>query len=73
MKIECTKEWCERMAELEQTVSESALKTVVMYTVLDLLQADPHQWSTRPCSTCKKITSLSKRNFGCDLYRERKY
>lgn len=63
-------EWLD--GENEPTVARP-IEPVVMYTILDLLQTDPHQWSTRPCSTCKKITSLSKRNFGCDLYRERKY
>ena len=57
----------------EKPTVSNPVEAVVMYIVLDLLQADPHQWSTRPCSTCKKITSLVKRNFGCDLYRERKY
>ena len=36
---------------------------------LGLLQKDPHQWSTRPCSTCQIITSLVRAPFGCVLYR----
>jgi len=38
---------------------------------LDLLQGDPHQWSTRPCTTCQTISTLTKRAFGCVLYRQR--
>ena len=32
--------------------------SILMDTVLDLLQNDPHQWSTRPCDTCKAISSI---------------
>lgn len=37
---------------------------------LNLLQADPHQWSTRPCQTCRAISAIAKRPFGCELYRK---
>jgi hypothetical protein len=36
------------------------------------LQADPHQWSTRPCQTCRIITGILGEPFGCDLYREQR-
>lgn len=38
---------------------------VLMYSVLKLIQDDPHQWSNRPCSTCGAITSILGRPFGC--------
>lgn len=41
---------------------------VVVAAILDLLQVDPHQWSTRPCGTCRTISALASRDFGCVLY-----
>jgi hypothetical protein len=38
---------------------------------LGALQADPHQWSNRPCPTCRAISGLVGRKFGCYLYAER--
>lgn len=35
----------------------------------DRIYADPHQWSTRGCATCKEITALLGKPFGCDRYR----
>ena len=34
--------------------------------VARLIEADPHQWSTRPCSTCQTISSVLDRPFGCN-------
>ncbi len=33
--------------------------------VADLWEHDPHQWSTRPCPTCREITAIIGRKFGC--------
>ena len=38
---------------------------------LRLMQADPHMWSTRPCATCKEITALVGKNYGCYTIQER--
>lgn len=38
----------------------------------ELLYVDPHQWSTRPCQTCRAITALLGKSFGCDRFREGK-
>lgn len=43
--------------------------SLFMDAILKLIQEDPHQWSTRPCSTCRTITSMIDRPFGCDKYR----
>lgn len=54
---------------------ESPIKLAVEYVfgvVLDLLQADPHQWSTRPCSTCQAISKIVSRPFGCVLYKQQR-
>ncbi len=34
--------------------------------VARLIEADPHQWSTRPCPTCRTITAVLGRPFGCN-------
>lgn len=35
-------------------------------TVVELIEADPHQWSTRPCATCRAVTALlDGMAFGC--------
>ena len=36
----------------------------------ELIQKDPHQWGTRPCETCRAVSKLIGRSFGCELYRE---
>jgi len=38
--------------------------------VLRLIYEDPHQWSDRPCATCRTITSLLGEKFGCYIYHE---
>ena len=54
---------------------EQLIKTcarVIAGAALRLIQKDPHQWSTRPCSTCETITNLLDMPFGCVLYRKEK-
>jgi hypothetical protein len=41
---------------------------ILMTTVLDLMQGDPHQWSTRPCATCQAVSAIVGRPFGCYAY-----
>jgi len=38
----------------------------------DLIYADPHSWSERPCPTCGAITAILGEPFGCDRYRKEK-
>jgi hypothetical protein len=50
---------------------EEAIKMavrIVLGASLDLIQADPHQWSERPCSTCSAVTAITGQNFGCVRY-----
>jgi len=44
----------------------------ITMSALDLIQRDPHQWSTRSCPTCEAISALVQRSFGCVLYTEQK-
>lgn len=46
--------------------------SILMDVALELLQRDPHQWSTRPCSTCRAISSIIGKPFGCYLYQKEK-
>jgi hypothetical protein len=38
--------------------------------ILRLLQVDPHQFSTRPCQTCRAVSALAGKPFGCELPRK---
>jgi hypothetical protein len=43
---------------------------LIVEAMLDLLQTDGHQWSSRPCDTCRAISGLAGRTFGCIRYAE---
>ncbi len=49
-----------------------AAASVIVEAVLRLLDNDPHNWSARPCQTCKAVTSLVGRPFGCTRITEEK-
>lgn len=40
--------------------------------ITDLLYDDPHHWSTRPCPTCRTISTITKKPFGCYQYAQEK-
>ena len=33
--------------------------------VLEMLDRDSHNWSTRPCQTCSAISAIARKPFGC--------
>jgi hypothetical protein len=41
---------------------------VLAEAALSVIQADPHQWSERPCQTCKAVGAIFGKAFGCYLY-----
>jgi len=43
---------------------------VLLDAALRLIQDDPHQWSERPCPTCRPISSIVGLPFGCYLYMQ---
>ena len=55
------------MIEDTQEIMKAGVN-ILMDTVLNLIQNDPHQWSNRPCSTCKSISSIIGNPFGCYVY-----
>lgn len=54
--------------EDESVVLIKAAARVLMDSVLILLQRDPHHWSERGCPTCKAISGIIGRHFGCYVY-----
>lgn len=36
---------------------------------LDMIYTDSHSWSERPCGTCRAITGLLGKPFGCYRYQ----
>jgi hypothetical protein len=59
------------MVETTEDVIRAAVN-VIVEPLLRMLQDDPHQWSTRPCETCRAIESLTGKPFGCYLYAHRR-
>ncbi len=57
-----------KLAEEYKHYTGLAQRKEVLEEVLDLLQQDPHQWSERPCPTCRAISQLASRDFGCSLW-----
>lgn len=56
----------ERVEKLEEMahVDDSA-GTVIADACARLWEADPHSFSTRGCSTCRAVSGLLGRDFGC--------
>ncbi len=44
---------------------------VVTKAILDVLQEDDHHWSSRPCGSCRAISSMIGRPFGWYEYARR--
>jgi hypothetical protein len=49
-----------------------AAAKMLMSAVLQTIQADPHQWSDRPCATCRAVSGLAGQKFGCELYAQQR-
>lgn len=49
--------------EAKQIVKAAA--NVLLESVADIIDEDPHMWGTRPCSTCKFVSTIVGRPFGC--------
>ncbi len=57
--------------EVAKTVIKAAA-SVLIDAVLSILQDDPHQWSDRPCETCRNIGSIVGKPFGCYEFQRRR-
>lgn len=60
------------MTEEEAKIVVRAAANLVLDAVLDLLQEDQHSWSDRPCPTCRPITAMLGKPFGCYRYQQRR-
>ncbi len=49
-----------------------AAVNVLMKPILDILQEDPHSWSDRPCDSCRTISAIIGRPFGCYEFARRR-
>lgn len=49
--------------ELKKLIQVAAKLLVEQAFVL--IESDPHQFSSRPCSTCDAISTMIDRKFGC--------
>lgn len=52
-------------AVAHEPVNFSRLVVERAEAVASVLERDPHQFSTRPCATCRAVTSILGRPFGC--------
>lgn len=55
----------------DEAVIQAAAR-VLLGAALQLLQEDPHTWSTRPCGTCGAVGRILGQPFGCTVYRQQR-
>jgi hypothetical protein len=52
--------------ELRALTPQSALDAVERRErAFELIEKDPHQWSSRPCPTCQEVSEIIGKPFGC--------
>lgn len=49
-----------------------ACANIIIGAVIETIYKDPHQWSKRPCDTCRIISGIIGESFGCERYRKEK-
>ena len=49
---------------------EPATGARVSDAIVRLIEGDPHQFSTRPCQTCRTVSALANEAFGCERKRK---
>jgi len=61
--------WKERATAVDKEivkVKENEVLRALAESVAAVIESDPHQWSSRPCQTCRVISGLLGRPFGCE-------
>jgi hypothetical protein len=53
------------LANLIDACSRYKTEAEQLKAALDLAEGDPHQFSSRPCTTCGTIARLTGKPFGC--------
>lgn len=56
------------MTDEERQAWLRAMAATLFDGALSVIEADPHQWSARPCASCRVVGGIVGRNFGCYLY-----
>lgn len=56
--------------EAKQIVKAAA--HVLFDAASDAIYEDPHNWSARPCPTCRFVSSILGKPFGCIRYEKQK-
>lgn len=51
--------------EITPILEQTRKFTESVDSAFNLLEIDPHSFSTRPCQTCQQVTALIGRDFGC--------
>lgn len=57
--------------EAEQIMKASV--SLLVTAILDIIQGDPYSWSERPCQSCRTISGLIGKPFGCYKYAEKRH
>ena len=47
---------------------EAALPTMVPLAALNIFARDQHRFSNRPCGTCRTISEMAGKDWGCVAY-----
>lgn len=50
----------------------SAAALLLVDAALRLIEGDSHEFGSRPCVTCRTVSSLVGRSFGCVAFAEKK-
>ena len=60
------------MTENERQKLIKACASILFDAVIEIIYADPHQWSKRGCDTCRTISAIIGKPFGCYRYQKEK-
>jgi hypothetical protein len=56
----------EQRRQKESAAREDSIMRILAESVASVIEQDPHQWSSRPCHTCRVVSGLLARSFGCE-------
>lgn len=72
---EYTAELCgetlKQLDRIEQIIKRLEERPSVLVEAIMAFSDDNHDWSNRPCPTCKTITAALKVPFGCYAFQQR--
>ena len=56
----------QELEELADAIVKKLGPSPLLDEALRALEADPHNWSSRPCPTCRAVSRALNRPFGCE-------